>query len=159
MRRGLRFGPLVRLCPKGGIPEVTGCILKSLGNADAPVVQYAVPLRRGGNLQRKIMFVCLLVFVLYAVSAWAQGSGDVSYFSKCASCHGNDGKGKTAFAQKAHIPDLAAPEVQSISDTEIYESIARGTKHKVYPHAFAMRGMTQGEVNSLVKKVREFAKK
>lgn len=109
-------------------------------------------------LRKTTGFVLSLILSLGSAVAWAQGSGDVLFASKCATCHGNDGAGKTAFAQKAHIPNLASPEVQAMSDKDLYDSIARGTHHKEYPHAFAMRGMTQGEINSLVKKVREFKK-
>jgi mono/diheme cytochrome c family protein len=107
----------------------------------------------------KIPSVLFFIMVCSSISAWAQAGGDVLYDAKCASCHGKDGVGKTAFAQKAHIPNLASPEVQSMSDKEIYESIARGTHHKEYPHAFAMRGMSDSEILSLVKRVRDFAKK
>lgn len=99
-------------------------------------------------------FVCL-----YVITSFAQSTAEALYEGKCASCHGKDGKGKTAFARKAAIPDLASPAVQSMSDKDLYESIALGTHHKEYPHAFALRGMSQGEINSLVKKIREFAKK
>jgi mono/diheme cytochrome c family protein len=102
-----------------------------------------------------------LLFLIFTVStlAVAQGSGDSLFMAKCSTCHGKDGMGKTAFAQKARIPDLASAEVQSLTDTEIHESIARGTKHKAYPHAFALRGMSESEINSLVKRIREFRKK
>ena len=104
-------------------------------------------------------FLTLLVLVLLEASAlFAQGSGDSLFAAKCATCHGKDGAGKTAFAQKARIPNFSSSEVQSMSDRDLYESIARGTNHKEYPHAFALRGMSQGEIESLVKKIREFGK-
>ena len=101
----------------------------------------------------------LLLLITVSALAMAQASGDSLFMGKCSACHGKDGMGKTAFAQKARIPELGSSEVQSLSDTEIYESIARGTKHKAYPHAFALRGMSELEINSLVKRVREFGKK
>ncbi len=99
-----------------------------------------------------LIITCCSVFVL------AQASGDSLFDAKCAFCHGKDGAGKTAFAQKAHIPNLASQEVQSMSDKDIFESIARGTHHKEYPHAFAMRGMPDSDIELLVKRVRQFGK-
>ncbi len=99
------------------------------------------------------------MLLLCSVPSVAQTGADALFTAKCASCHGPAGAGNTAFGHKAHIPNLAAPEVQSMSDKDLYESIARGTHHKEYPHAFAMRGMSQAEIESLVKKIREFAKK
>lgn len=89
----------------------------------------------------------------------AQEAGDSLYAAKCATCHGKDGAGKTAFSQKVHVPSLAASEVQSKSNRDLYDSIARGTGHKEYPHAFALRGMSESEIESLVKKIRDFGKK
>jgi mono/diheme cytochrome c family protein len=99
------------------------------------------------------------VLIVAPVLLNAQGAGDSLFAAKCSSCHGRDGAAKTAFGQKAHIPNLASSEVQSMSDRELYDSIARGTKHKEYPHAFALRGMSESEVDSLVRKIREFGKK
>lgn len=106
---------------------------------------------------RRIQLLILIITV--SVYAMAQASGDSLFMAKCSTCHGKDGMGKTAFAQKARIPELGSAEVQSLSDTEIYESIARGTRHKAYPHAFALRGMSESEIDSLVKRIREFGKK
>lgn len=111
----------------------------------------------GDNLHRKLLFLFSIPFA--AVLLHAQASADSLFVSKCATCHGKDGAGKTAFAQRTRIPDLGSSEVQSMSDRAIYDSIAKGTGHKEYPHSFAMRGMSTSEIESLVKKVREFAKK
>jgi mono/diheme cytochrome c family protein len=108
-------------------------------------------------LSRKFLCVCIVIFLPIALCA--QGSGDSLFMAKCSTCHGKDGAGKTAFAQKARIPELSSSEVQSMSNRELFDSIARGTKHKAYPHAFALRGMSDGEVDSLVRKIREFGKK
>ena len=106
---------------------------------------------------RNLLCVAVLGFLPFFM--FAQANGDSLFAAKCSTCHGKDGLGKTAFAQKARIPDLASSEVQSLSDRELYDSIARGTKHKAYPHAFALRGMSESEVDSLVRKIREFGKK
>lgn len=122
------------------------------------VLEYAVPPGRGGTAVPRTLILLSLIAVFFPVFLLAQASGDALFDAKCATCHGKDGAGKTAFAQKARIPNLGSPEVQSMSDHDIYDSIARGSKHKAYPHAFALRGMTQGEIESLVKRIREFGK-
>ncbi len=105
--------------------------------------------------QRRLLLILIFLTPLFL---HAQGSGDVLFITHCSQCHGKDGVGKTAFAQKARIPDLGSSEVQSMTDRQIYDSIARGTGHKAYPHSFAMRGMTQGDIESLVRRIREFKK-
>ncbi len=41
-----------------------------------------------------------------------------------------------------------------MSDTDIYNSIAHGTQHKEYPHAFLHIGMTEQQIQGLVKYIR-----
>jgi mono/diheme cytochrome c family protein len=84
---------------------------------------------------------------------FAESGGDV-FSTKCVSCHGKDGGGKTAFAQKATIPDLRSETIQSKSDRDLHDSIGRGQGHKVYPHAYLMRGMTEGELRALIGYIR-----
>jgi mono/diheme cytochrome c family protein len=96
---------------------------------------------------------------LFALQAFAQSGGEALFNANCAKCHGRDGAGKTAIAAKLHIPDLGSRVVQSLTDTEIYDSIARGTRHKQYPHAYEFRGMSQADINSLVGYIRGLAKK
>ena len=91
--------------------------------------------------------------------AFAQSNGQAIFDRNCAKCHGKDGAGKTAVAAKLNIPNLASTAVQSLTDAEIYDSIARGTRHKEYPHGYEFRGMTKADINALVEHVRSFAKK
>ena len=51
--------------------------------------------------------------------------------------------------------DLRSKQVQSMSNEEIFESIAYGAKHKEYPHAFARRGLTTEQINDLVVYIRK----
>jgi len=41
-----------------------------------------------------------------AVSAWAQSDAKDLYLSKCATCHGPDGAGKTAKGKKLKVKDV-----------------------------------------------------
>jgi mono/diheme cytochrome c family protein len=48
----------------------------------------------------------------------------------CASCHGNDGKGKTAMGPNFYpkVPDMTLPKTQSLSDGEIFATIENGIR-------------------------------
>ncbi|MFZ0520484.1 MAG: c-type cytochrome [Candidatus Acidiferrales bacterium] len=53
----------------------------------------------------------------------------------CASCHGNDGSGKTEMGQKLNprVPDMRAAETQSLSDGELYYIIENGVRSTGMP--------------------------
>lgn len=102
----------------------------------------------------RYFFVC---GVLGAALLYAQ-NGESLFIANCSNCHGKDGAAKTAYAEKVKMADLRSPEVQKMSDADLFESIARGTHHKNYPHAYAMRGMKDAEVTSLVKFIRTLKK-
>ena len=78
-----------------------------------------------------------------------------NYKEKCAVCHGGDGSGKTAAQKKMHVPDLRSKHVRSMSDDELYETIAKGTEHKEYLHAYLYTGLTEAEIHDIVKYIRE----
>lgn len=48
----------------------------------------------------------------------------------CASCHGNDGKGKTAIGGKLYprAPDMTLPATQELSDGELFAIIENGIR-------------------------------
>jgi len=48
----------------------------------------------------------------------------------CATCHGNDGRGKTEIGQKLYpkAPDMRQPETQNLTDGEIYYIIHNGIR-------------------------------
>src|SRR5215207_2062265 len=48
----------------------------------------------------------------------------------CASCHGNDGKGKTAIGEHLYprAPDMTLPATQSLSDGELFSIIENGVR-------------------------------
>ena len=63
------------------------------------------------------------------VSAAPDSFGDASsvYNSKCASCHGRDGRARSAKAKREHARDMSSGEWQdSVSDERIYNSISNG---------------------------------
>ena len=56
------------------------------------------------------------------------------------------------------LVDLRSPQVQSLSDDELFKTIAYGVKHKQYPHAFINRGLTEEQVTQLVTYLRKLPK-
>jgi cytochrome c6 len=57
----------------------------------------------------------------------AEGAdGAALYKSKCASCHGADGKGQTGYGKAQKLRDLGSAEVQSQSDAQLEETTAKG---------------------------------
>ena len=90
--------------------------------------------------------------------AVAQPGAEV-YGTRCASCHGQDGAGKTNAAKTFNgMPDLRT-QIQALSNRQLFESIARGTDHKKYPHVFLQMGLTQSDITAIVDHLRTMAKK
>lgn len=80
------------------------------------------------------------------------------YRANCINCHAGDGSGKTAYATRVPVPDLHSKAVQDRTDNELYESVARGNRHKNYPHAYELRGMSSSDIRSLVVYIRAMKK-
>ena len=105
------------------------------------------------NMMRTIVVIGFVVLLLGGGRASAQDS-EALYTQKCAKCHGKDGSGHTSAASKLAVPDLRAKRIVEMKDAEIYDSIANGSKHKEYPHAFLHIGMKEEEIQGLVKYIR-----
>jgi cytochrome c6 len=88
------------------------------------------------------------------VSASAIGvGGDATsvYNSKCATCHGRDGRARSMHARHEHARDLTSSEWQdSVSDERIYNSISNG-KGKM--PAFKKK-LSDSQIDELVSYVR-----
>jgi mono/diheme cytochrome c family protein len=105
------------------------------------------------NLQRLFILFGITLLTLCGTRAFGQDSGTL-YNQKCASCHGKDGGGHTAASANMKVPDLRTKQYRDMSDADMYNSIAHGTKHYAYPHAFLHIGLTDEQVQGLVKYIR-----
>ena len=106
------------------------------------------------------MIPVLVALALAGRGTAASQSGSEVYGSRCAACHGTDGAGKTNAAKTFNgLPDLRGAAVQKKSDSELADTIGRGTEHKQYPHVFLQSGLTQAQVNDVVSHLRGLAKK
>lgn len=64
------------------------------------------------------------------ISAAVLAEGRAHWADHCASCHGNDGKGKTTIGQRLfpRAPDMTLPATQDLSDGEIFATIENGIR-------------------------------
>jgi cytochrome c6 len=89
------------------------------------------------------------------VPTQAQDVGAALYKTKCAACHGADGKGDTAVGKANKIRDLGSPEVQAQSDADLTTIITNG-KGKMPAYG---KSLKPDQVKDLVTYVRTLAKK
>jgi mono/diheme cytochrome c family protein len=92
---------------------------------------------------------------LAGVPANAQDTGPTLYKSKCAACHGADGKGETAIGKADNIRDLGSADVQQQSDAVLTSIITSG-KGKMPAYG---KSLKPEQVKDLVTYIRSLAKK
>jgi len=89
------------------------------------------------------------------VLAQAQETGAALYKTKCAACHGPDGKGETTMGKAAKLRDMSSAEVQQQSDADLTGIITNG-KGKMPPYG---KSLKPEQIKELVSYVRSLAKK
>lgn len=112
-------------------------------------------------MQSKITWACRLTLaaafaaaVLLSVVAKADDAA-ATYKSKCAGCHGTDGKGETPAGKAMKAGSFAAPEVAKMSDDDLATAITKG-KNKMPSFDGKLK---KEEIGQLVAYIRELAKK
>jgi len=75
------------------------------------------------SIQLTMTFAVLVLAA--ASSAWAQGDAKDLYSSKCATCHGPDGAGKTAMGKKLKVKS-AHEAVETISADAMIKIVSDG---------------------------------
>lgn len=103
----------------------------------------------------RVVLVTLLACGLIAACASPAVAQDAAatYKSKCALCHGPDGKG-TPTGQKMGTHDFASPEVKAETDAQLTEIMTKG-KGKMPPYGTKLK---DAEIKDLVTYVRSLAK-
>jgi mono/diheme cytochrome c family protein len=99
-------------------------------------------------MKKVILAVLLTAFALFLILpslSWAQ---EDLYKTKCAGCHGADGKG-TAAGKKMGALEFSAPAVQKMSDAELADFIENGGPQKKASHAFASKGVSAADAAKL----------
>jgi mono/diheme cytochrome c family protein len=103
----------------------------------------------------KFLPLLAVVALIFCSTFSAAEGAAATYKAKCAMCHGADGKGDTPMAKKMGAHDFASQEVQSQSDAQLAEIIAKG-KNKMPGYE---KSMKESEIKDLVAYVRELGKK
>jgi len=99
----------------------------------------SVFIRIGGTL-----FVIATVLLITTVPAHAQ-TGKALFKTKCAVCHGPDGRGNTPMGKVLKIPDLTSTAVQKQTNAQLMHTIENGKK----PMPPYKGKLTQEQIKSL----------
>jgi cytochrome c6 len=109
--------------------------------------------------RKNMLLVTLAVFaiitILLSSTPLVAQDGATLFKSKCAMCHGPDGKGDTFMGKKLSVRDLSSPDVQKQTDAELNAIITKG-KDKM--PAFGGK-LSAEQINQLVAHIRELGKK
>jgi mono/diheme cytochrome c family protein len=95
------------------------------------------------------------VAILFAAPLRADGDAAGLFKTKCAVCHGPDGKGEVPMGKKLGARDLTSADVQKQSDAQLTEVVTKG-KNKMPPYEGKL---SKEQIAQLVAYIREIAKK
>src|SRR5579864_7339004 len=127
------FPPLGCWCPSGLASYLIPCqIDRFAGDWQAkcllPYWECFAPNVKGDKKEMKIAasFIVLALALTFSTSVFAADSGADLYKTKCAMCHGPDGKGETAMGKRLGIKDLGSADVQKQSDADLTTVVTKG---------------------------------
>jgi cytochrome c6 len=100
-----------------------------------------------------LVVTAALGFISYP--AQAQDGGAALYKTKCAACHGADGKGETSIGKANKLRDFGSPDVQQQSDADLAAVITAG-KGKMPAYG---KSLKPDQIKDLVTYIRSLAKK
>ena len=93
--------------------------------------------------------------LILPTAARAEDAAAQLYKTKCAGCHGPDGKGETTMGKALKLRDLASADVQKQSDADLTTLISAG-KNKMPASG---KSLSADQIKGLVGYVRSLAKK
>jgi cytochrome c6 len=105
-----------------------------------------------GRLNRTVLMIAAGSFL---IAAPAFGQGASLFKSRCAGCHGADGKGDTGIGKSMHLRALGSADVQKQSDAELTAWIADG-KGAMPAYKDKLSG---AQIKDLVGYIRDLGKK
>lgn len=106
-----------------------------------------------GRLNRAVLMIAASSFLI-AAPAFGQGAASL-FKSRCAGCHGAEGKGDTGIGKSMHLRPLGSADVQKQSDAELTSWITDG-KGAMPAYKDKLSG---AQIKDLVGYIRELAKK
>lgn len=107
-----------------------------------------------GKMAVRLALAAGLLAMVGLCGTQASAQAAATYKSKCAMCHGADGKGDTPMAKKLGVRSFASAEVQKESDSELATVIAKG-KNKMPSYE---KSLKEAEIKDLVAYVRGLGK-
>ena len=109
------------------------------------------------NLVRAMINSMLLAGLIgfCAEASPAQSAGETLFKTKCAACHGPDGKGEVPMGKKLGARNLSSTEVQGQSDAQLTDVVTKG-KNKMPAYDGKL---TKEQIGELVAHIRELSKK
>lgn len=102
-----------------------------------------------------LVTVSMALIAFCAESSPAQSASETLFKSKCAACHGPDGKGEVPMGKKLTARNLGSTEVQRQSDAQLTEVVTKG-KNKMPAYEGKL---TKEQITELVGYIRELGKK
>jgi len=104
----------------------------------------------------RIPFMYILVVAALLIFAGVAGAqtAESNFKSKCASCHGPDGKGGTAVGKTLGVHDFTSDAVQKQTDAQLSETISKG-KNKMPAYGSRLK---ENDIKDLVAYIRQLAK-
>jgi mono/diheme cytochrome c family protein len=101
-----------------------------------------------------IVAVAVLCLAGSVVRAQDKASGEKVYKTKCASCHGPDGKGETAAGKVTKVRDICSDDVKKETDAAWADIIVKG-KNKMPSYD---KKITDAEVKDVIAYMRSLCK-
>jgi len=93
-----------------------------------------------------------------AMAQEADKKAERAWKAKCASCHGQTGKGDTDQGKKLKVEDMTAPAYASKKDADLKKAIQEGVKADGKEVMPAFKDLTPEQADALVKYTRSFKK-
>lgn len=109
------------------------------------------------NLVRVFVHGAVLVGLITLCGGFsqAQSAAETLFKTKCAACHGPDGKGEVPIGKKLGARDLSSTEVQSQLDAQLTDLVTKG-KNKMPAYGAKL---SKEQIGELVAYIRELGKK
>jgi mono/diheme cytochrome c family protein len=101
----------------------------------------------------KPAFAVILLALLLGTYSLAD-SGAENYKTRCSACHGSDGAAQTMLGRNLKLRSLASPDVQKLSDDELFVIISKGRGKMP---SFDKK-LSQDQIRDLVKHIRALKK-
>ena len=107
---------------------------------------------------KRLLVALVFLTSLFAARSFADTAEEV-WKSKCKACHGEDGRAQTKTGQKEKIPDFTNQQWQAKHNDEfIKHTIQEGSDENDKMKPFKDK-LSETEIDSLVKHIRNFKKK